>query len=371
MPNRGRYSLKRGEIEARERLQAFWEGSSIGRPALYVTARNPDFETKPWDGPTDEPKVMELIPEWQTNLAVNGVEGTVWLAESMPGYTVFIGAHVPLLAVLVGGDYEYARDDSGAAVPGTAWVEPLDGVLDRPVPSFDPAHPVVTALVEVMRHVAGALEGRAIVSPPCWVDPLTTLGNLCTEQVLCMELIERPDRVKKWTDAATTLCLEANEHFYRESLALGQGECLSWLGVMAEGRMEAVHCDFSIMLSPPMFDEFVVPTLRRQCEYFDYSIYHLDGDANMRFLDSIAAVPYLNGLQYTRIAGSEYPGRCLDDYRLVRDRGLSLYVNCDNVDQAVEVTKTLGPDGLFIVLPQFDTVAEAEQAIDRVAEAGS
>jgi hypothetical protein len=148
---------------------------------------------------------------------------------------------------------------------------------------------------------------------------------------------------------------------------------MSWLNVMAEGRMDAVHCDFSIMLSPEMYAEFVLPTLRRQAAYFDYGIYHLDGDENMRFLDLIAGVPGLQALQYTRIAGSAYPGRCLGDYRRIRASGLGLYVHCDDVAQAVDVTRQLGPDGLFIVLPMFDTAAEAEQAIaqiDRACQAG-
>ena len=368
MANGGEYALKSNESEARERLQAFWEGSSFGRPAIHATARNPAFEEKHWDGPAGGPKRLEFTPEWQAHIAVNAVESAIWLAEAMPGYTVCVGGHLPLLAVLVGGSYGYTRDDSGAAW-GSAWVEELDGVLDRPVPAFDPEHPAVVALVEALRCVAKALDGRAIAAPPCWVDPLTTLGNLRTEEVLCADLIDRPEQVKAWTAAATTLCLEANEHLYQEARSLGHGECLSWLGVMAEGRMDAVQCDFSIMLSPAMFEQFVVPTLRRQTKYFDFSIYHLDGDENMRFLNLIGATPDLNALQYTRIAGSTYPGRCLDDYRLIRQQGLSLFVSCDDVEDAMEVTKTLGPDGLYIVLPQFDSEGEATQAIERIADA--
>lgn len=371
MVNTGPYALKKNETEARERLHAFWEGRSLGRPALHITAKHPEFSGTPWEGWAQNPKVMEMTPERQADWAHNYVDSMVWLAEAMPGYTVGIGGHVPLLAVLVGGDYDYQKtvDASGAVSWSPAWVETQDDILERPVPRFDPEHPMVTGLVNVMQAVAERVRGRAVMSPPCWVDPLTTLGNLRTEGALCMDLVERPDQVKAWTDAATTLCLEANEHFYQACLRLGHGECLSWLNVMAEGRMEAIHCDFSIMLSPDMYEEFVVPTLRRQAAYFEYSIYHLDGDENMRFLDLIAAVPGLNALQYTRIAGSEYPGRCLSDYRRVRDTGLGLYVNCDNVEQAVEVTELLGPDGLFVALPMFDSVAEAEEAIERITRA--
>ncbi len=365
-----RYTHKADETDARGRLQAFWEGSSLGRPALQILAPEPDFDPKPWDYTSYvDRKALELTAEWQAVLAYNAVGGQVWLAEAMPGYATGIGGHIPLLATLLGGTYDYPRDDEGRHTWGPAWVETWEDVLDTPVPAFDPDHPVVAGLVGVIRGVAGALDGSAITSPPCWVDALTTLGNLRTEDALCMDLVTRADDVKAWCDGAVALCLKADQYFYDECVALGQGECISWLGLLSEGNMDAVHCDFSIMLSPEMFAEFVVPTLTRQAAHYGRTIYHLDGDANMRFLDQIAAVPGIDAMQYTRIAGSTYPGRCLDDYQTIRATGLSLYVNCDDVDDAVAVTRLLGPDGLYIVLPQFASVDEARRAIDTIAEA--
>ena len=43
--------------------------------------------------------------------------------------------------------------------------------------------------------------------------------------------------------------------------------------------------DFGIMLSPRMFEQFALPDLYRVTEYMAYSLYHLDGTPQMRFLD--------------------------------------------------------------------------------------
>lgn len=50
---------------------------------------------------------------------------------------------------------------------------------------------------------------------------------------------------------------------------------LLWSGL--PGRVAKLQCDFSAMISPDMFKEFVLPYLKKQCDYLDYSLCHLDG----------------------------------------------------------------------------------------------
>jgi hypothetical protein len=175
--------------------------------------------------------------------------------------------------------------------------------------------------------------------------------------------------VRRWSDALTTLYTDAYEHFYRLVADLGYGDTTTWLHVMAEGRFEAVQCDFAVMISPGQFDEFVMPDLRRLTEYLDFSLYHLDGTCQLRFLDLLADLPDLHGIQWNPEPDSGPPTEWLDAFRDIRSRGLSLYVNCPSVGEAAAVTRALGPDGLFIVLPRFETAAEAEAAIAAVERA--
>ena len=96
----------------------------------------------------------------------------------------------------------------------------------------------------------------------------------------------------------TTVTIEANEWMYELLLENGHGESGSFFTLMAEGRMEAVQCDFAVMLSPAQFEEFVMPSLRRLTEYMDFSMYHLDGVCQMRFLDQLRSLPKLTGIQW-------------------------------------------------------------------------
>jgi hypothetical protein len=225
---------------------------------------------------------------------------------------------------------------------------------------------VAGALERCIEHVAQAVGNRGFVNPPVMLDGMTTLSAFRTPRQLCLDVIESPDLVRQWSDALTTVYLEAYEHFYRLVKALGYGDTTSWLQVTAEGRMEAVQCDFAVMLSPAMYARFAMPDLERLTGYMDYSLYHLDGTCQMRFLDLLRGLPRLNGIQWNPEPGAGSPVQWLDAYREIRKHGFSLYVGCDTLDEALQITGALGPDGLMLVLPRFPTVAEAEDAIARI-----
>lgn len=355
-----KYVLKENEKEARERLRAFWAGESLGRPALYVTASKHKYDFTFEDNGKSK-KELDFSPEWHIRYNEWQLGNTVYLAEAMPGADVIWGANISLIAVLCGSDYEY---DSN----GQAWVKPMPDIWERELPKFDKNHSVIKSLENCYYRLAEVIGNKGYINPPVMLDSLTTLSLLRTPEVLCLDIIERPEIVKKWSSVLTDIYIQAYEHFYQLLLSLGYGETSSWIGLMAEGRFETVQCDFAVMISRDMFKEFVMPDLCRVAEYLDYSLYHLDGTSQMRFIDLIASIPKLNGVQWNPEPGAGSPVSWIDAFKEIRKRNLSLYIYC-NKDEAIEITKELGPDGLMFVLPHFGTIAEAEQAIKEIERA--
>ena len=135
-------------------------------------------------------------------------------------------------------------------------------------------------------------------------------------------------------------------------------------GPMTPGRCEGVQCDFAVHFSPEMYEEFVLPDLRRTTDYMDRSLYHLDGVCQLRFLDQLRACPKLNGIQWNPETTQLQPLKWLSAFRDMRRRDFSIMIGA-SVDDAVEITKQLGPDGLFFCLPEFKTETEAYAAIER------
>ena len=355
----GMFGLKQNEGEARERLRAFWRGESLGgRPALLATARNPAFTPEPWRGPALTRKQQDFDPEWQAWSQCKGMRSRTYFAEAMPYTLLEIGGLLTILATLAGGDYEYE---------GSAWILPWKDVLDKPVPEFDPDCGTVRQMEECFRRLAEADGGDGVITPPVYLDALTTLSMFLNQDGLALALMDRPDDVKRWTRDATSLLVACNKHFTRFLGGLGHSGGTTWLGLYSEGGTEAVQCDFSVMLSPEMFDEFVMPDTRRFSACYGDAIWHLDGVAQMRFIEQIASLPNMRAIQWTHIGHGKDPIADMPHFKRIRELGLSLLVlDPGSVDNAVRIARELGPDGLAMRLPPFEREEDALAAIERI-----
>jgi hypothetical protein len=123
------------------------------------------------------------------------------------------------------------------------------------------------------------------------------------------------------------------------------------------------------MISAADFDRFVMPYLEKATAWLDCSLYHLDGMDQLRHLDSLASLPGLNGIQVNPEPGRESPLEWLPELRDMRKRGLSVYTICKSGDEAVALTRELGPDGLFIRIDGVQDEAEAESIVEKVSAA--
>ena len=354
-----RYTLKENEPEARERLRAFWAGRSLGdRPAVLAQAPNPDCPPQPIPDADLPPKQRDWSTAWQLGGAKQ-MDYFHHLGEAMPYGGILFGSHLTALAVLAGGDYEYSD---------SAWiVEKLD-VYDVDEPRFDPDHQLVRFFAETYREMANVVGRRGYLNPPVKLEAVTTLSDFRRPDQLALDLLDRPDDVKRWTRAYNRMFLDFHDYFHDLLVGLGYGEESAFLGAMAEGTMDAVQCDFAVMLSPEMFSEFVMPLLREQTDHFDFTLYHLDGVAQLRFLDQLATLPHLNGIQWNPETTQRDPTQWLDALRRMRELGLCIHIGC-NVDQAETLVRELGPDGLLLNLGRFDTRDQAEHALQRIAQA--
>lgn len=357
----GKFSLKENEAEARERLKAFWEKSSLGRPALHVTSDKAGVDDIPWPHPDMDRKEKDFLPEWQAWAVDNSLRKTHYLAEAMPAATVGWGSSLITVAVLAGADYAYKSN--------SAWIKPIPDLWERPLPRFEPEAPIAKKMEACLRAVAETVASRGYVNPPIMLDAMTNLSQFRTPERLCHELLERPDDVLRWAHALTSIYIDAYDHFYRLVRSLGYGDTSAWLSAMAEGRFEAVQSDFSVMISPAMFERFVLPDLRRMTDAMDYSLYHLDGVCQMRFLDLLRSLPKLSGIQWNPEPPAGRPTKWLDAFKEIRKRGFCLHIWC-TVEEAVQITRELGPDGLLLVLPRFKSRDEAECAIRRIEKEG-
>ena len=340
--------------ETLERLEAFWNRSSLGRPALrVVVAPAEDEAEQPYTGPwPDDLLQRDLCPDYHRHRTQQAARRTHCLAEAMPGHHLWWGSLLTTLPVLAGGEYEY--HDS-------AWIKEIDDILTRALPNFDPNSPAAKMLERAYLAARDGCPKDQFITPPLMLDGLSTLGMFRGFENLCTDLIDRPEWVKTWSARLTDMYIAIYEHYYR-LLGYGRSQCFG--GPTTPGRCEGVQCDFAVHFSPAMFEEFTLPDLRRTTEYLDRSLYHLDGTCQLRFLDQLRACPRLNGIQWNPETTALEPLKWLHAFREMRRRDFCIMIGA-TVDDAIEITKQIGPDGLFFCLPAFKTQDEALQAIER------
>lgn len=361
----GPLGLKAQDTEARARLAAFWANASGGdRPALHVLAdapaEHPGATTSiiGWARNDVSRKDCDLLPEWHIARIDGLLETTVFLAEAMPQADIMVGTDVTDTAVLLGGDYDYLYDE--------AIIRRDPEVLERPVPRFDPGAPFVAALEQVYRRVAAHVGRRAFVNTTMTLDALTTLSLMLGQTELLRTMMRDPAIVLEQVKATAELTRDFYDHFYALLLELGHGESAGWFHCMAEGRFDLLRSDVSVMLTPEMFAEFVVPELTIRAAALDHALFNMDSTSMMRYLDELAEIPGLDGIFWNPGPAEGILGEHLPELRRIRERGLLLDVMAADAEEAVLVARELGPEGLMIALPRYSDRELAEAAIDTV-----
>ncbi len=208
---------------------------------------------------------------------------------------------------------------------GSAWIAPVPGILDRLPPPFDPAHPLVEAMDACLCGTARALRDGAFLGAPPMLDGPTALSQLLGGEAFPIALAEEPERVGHWLDAWTGLMLAAQAHFQATVAACGPTRGAFWLPVCAPGTCEAVQCDAAVLMTPRMFTRFVMPGLRRHVASLDHALYHLDGVEQCRFLEQLATIEGLDGIQWNPQPNpKDITEPRIDVFRAIRARGWRL-----------------------------------------------
>lgn len=326
--------------EARRNWIRWWNGEGL---ALSVTAprRTPiERVPPPPPAPADlaarwcDPAYRAARAEWE-------IAHTAYLAEAFPYFAAQIGPGS--LGTFLGSQPNFA--------PDTVWYEPCIADADAFGPlRFEPAGnrwlDVHVALVdEALRRS----RGRYLVAPPDLIENIDTLAALRGTQTLLVDLLERP----AWVHARLG---EINEAFFRAfdlffaKVRDAEGGSAFIFDIWGPGRTCKVQCDFSCMISPRMFREFVVPPLEEQCRWLDYAMYHLDGTTAVHHVQALCEIPSLRAIEWTPQAGLPGGGspEWYDLYRRLRAGGKAVQAVGVRPEEVVPLIEAVGPEGLCI-----------------------
>ena len=115
------------------------------------------------------------------------------------------------------------------------------------------------------------------------------LASLRGTQNLLMDLYDDPEVLDHLVAETTQLWLR----YYDELNAIiktAENGTTAWAPLWSPGRYYMLQSDFAYMISPPMFERFVLPDLETICNQLDHGFYHLDGKGQIPHLDMMLAI---------------------------------------------------------------------------------
>jgi hypothetical protein len=339
--------------ETKERYKSWWAGEYFGRCAMAVGARRDDApDEEPPEAPDDpEDKWTNLEywaahREWSYRRSFYGGEAFPIWSCGYPGHkrlAAFLGCPVSL------GE-------------STGWVDPiLDGdEWDVTQLRIDPENERWKFAVEALEFAAHVSRGKAIPSIGAFGGSGDTLAAVRGSDKLLLDCVDCPEKVREADQYLMDRWIECYETFYAIINEAAEGSTF-WMGLWSPGKAYAPQNDFAYMISPDMYRDVFLPTVRKQTAFLDHAVYHVDGEGCFSHVDALLEEPDIQCLQILPGAGKPSPLHYTDVLKKVQDAGKNLHISipATGVKQALE---QLSAKGLFIVT-SCETESEARELL--------
>lgn len=324
--------------EAKKRYNAFWANAAIGRCCLYLEAPT---------GAQGMPTAETLTQKWEdTELRVRKAlwqaEHTLYFADGYP--KAFPNLGPGCLAAMLGGGFQWAED--------TVWFESAPIIADwsdPPAPVLRRDSRMYQLADEITEKLLAAGSGKYVTSLTDMGGTYDILASLRGTQALLMDLYEHPEEVKAWAERLGPIWL-AYFRQYAGRLIARQGGMDCWMSIWSDRPWYPLQCDFSAMISPEMFAEFILPDLRWLTERLERSVYHLDGPGELPHLGHLLSLPRLNAIQWTPGDGREGVGdpRWFGLYEEIQAAGKGLVLLGVPPENLENLLRHVSPKGLYV-----------------------
>ena len=330
-----------------ERDTIAWWNHALDRPLVYLAVPERTPGPPPWNYQSNYPN--ELPADEVVDRYAAALEATHFYADAFPWKWINFGPGI--MAGFAGAEVHSVTDPSE-----TVWFKPVDRVpIQQLKLTHDPNNiwwQRVKALTQALSERYG---GLLQVSHTDLGGNLDILASFLTTEQLLFDVIEQPEEVLRLVNQITSLWL----NYYDELDAIIRPACRgtsSWTPIWSPGKTYMLQCDFSYMISPRMFERFVMPDLVNICDHLDHGFYHLDGKGEIPHLKHLLAIERLKGIQWIPGDGQPGPDQWLDLLKQIRAGGKLCQVFV-SPEGARRIVKNLGGKGFLLVIdgdrPEF------------------
>ncbi len=349
--------------EAKTHFIDWWNREGLVFAMWGAPPADPPHEDVPDPGPPVNPEQKYADPFWRARRNHYDKAHETFLFDNPPIANTMVGPGS--LALSLGSEPGFSED--------TVWFHPtmqsVEKPEDLPPLAFDPDSHWWQVQEQIIRKCVTLADGKYMVGCPDLVENIDILAALRDPQHLMMDMIERPAWVMNKVREINQVFFEAYDRIY-DMIKLPDGSsAFVAFGLWGPGKTAKVQCDASAMFSPDMFKQFVVPALSEQCEWLDYSMYHLDGTQCICHLDHLLQIDALDAIEWTPQAGIEGGGspRWYDLYRRILAAGKSVQAVGVEADEVMPLLDAVGGKGMHIISHAIPD-GRMEVVMERLAE---
>jgi 5-methyltetrahydrofolate--homocysteine methyltransferase len=242
--------------------------------------------------------------------------------------------------------------------PNTTWYEPcLRDWSELPSIKFDPNNRWWQLTKEMMRLSAERAEGRWLVTETGILALIDIICGLLGNEKTLMAMVDQPEAIKVVRDRMMPWARQTYDEFDNIGRCRQEGS-IDWMQIWAPGRVISTQCDMSVMISPEMFRDFVVPELTDIYNHVDYGIYHMDGPEQIRHLDELLKIKKLHLIQWQPGARMNNPSHgdpmnWIDLFKRIQEAGKKVIIACPR-ERVRPLLNKIAHDRVFLSIPCRD-----------------
>lgn len=325
---------------------AWWE-NDLDRPLVII--ESPPRSRLPEELTIDfllHKPVDQVLDFYQTRF-----EGTRLSGDAWPKWFPFFGAGVS--AAFLGAELLCAPEE------GTIWFEPDEEfTFDNLKASYDPQNLWWHRIKQLTEAAVETWGSRINVGLTDLGGNLDILASLIDTQELLINLMDHPDEIKSAGEQVTELWMNYYSELTDITRKSGRG-CTPWAPIWGPDNCYMLQSDFSAMISPKMFEQFVMTDLESCCQALDYPFYHMDGKGQIPHLDMLLSIEGLRGVQWIPGDGQPPPEKWLPLLEQIRRGGklCQLFVSASG---AKEIVRNLTGKGFAFYINENLDDAETE-----------
>ena len=329
----------------RERHQRIFQPLEKGEGAyLAITSPINDSGKVPFELPP--PNSVEerwLSTEYRVQCAEAAAQNIYWGQDAIQSEFVNMGPGVH--AAYVGAPYEADLD--------SIWFDmhPIINDWDNPPAlKIDKNHVLYKAVEDQTRALCAASQGRYAVAHTDLGGQLDVLFSLRGEDMLA-DFIEYPEKIM----AAENILNEDHIKCFNDlSDIIKPTGCgySTWIPIVNNVPYQSIQSDVSVMVSPKMFEKFILPSISKVAAAIGYNIYHLDGPEQIQHLDMLLSVEQIQAIQWVPLPQGHGTGDAFfQDF--ADEMSIKLYKRCLAAGKKVVLSSYVAPNQLKTI---FDAV---------------